>query len=103
MKNPLTPAGIEPATFRFVAQHLNHCTTAVPILGRWKFNYLKLGPCIVLYTNPVSTAEKYNEETTNECVTWVTKRKWRDFTLCFGNYEVQWLVESLSTDGVTTA
>ena len=23
MKNPLTPAGIESATFRFVAQHLN--------------------------------------------------------------------------------
>ena len=32
MKNPLTPAGIEPATFRFVAQHLNHCATAVPNL-----------------------------------------------------------------------
>jgi len=30
MKNPLTPAGIEPATFRFVARHLNHCATAVP-------------------------------------------------------------------------
>jgi len=30
MKNPLTPAGIKPATFRFVAQHLNHCATAVP-------------------------------------------------------------------------
>ena len=30
MKNPLTPAGIEPATFRFVAQHLSHCATAVP-------------------------------------------------------------------------
>ena len=29
MKNPLTPAGIEPATFRFVAQHPNHCTTAM--------------------------------------------------------------------------
>ena len=29
MKNPLTPAGIEPATFRFVAQHLNHCATSV--------------------------------------------------------------------------
>ena len=26
----MTPAGIEPATFRFIAQHLNHCTTAVP-------------------------------------------------------------------------
>jgi len=30
MKNPLTPARIEPATYRFVAQHLNHCATAVP-------------------------------------------------------------------------
>ena len=33
MKNPLTLAGIEPATFRFLAQHLNHCATAVPL--RW--------------------------------------------------------------------
>jgi len=24
MKTPLTPAGIEPATFRLVVQHLNH-------------------------------------------------------------------------------
>jgi hypothetical protein len=32
MKNPptLTPAAIEPATFRFVAQHLNNCATAFP-------------------------------------------------------------------------
>ena len=30
MKNRMTLAGIEPATFRFVAQHLNHCATAVP-------------------------------------------------------------------------
>jgi len=30
-KAPMTPCGIEPATFRFVAQHLNHCATAVPI------------------------------------------------------------------------
>ena len=28
-ENPLTPAGIEPATFRFVAQHTKHCSTAV--------------------------------------------------------------------------
>ena len=37
-KNPLTLAGIEPATFRFVAQHLNHCATAVPTVYeiRWK-------------------------------------------------------------------
>ena len=30
MKNPLTLAGIEPATFWFVSQHLNHCATVVP-------------------------------------------------------------------------
>ena len=35
MKNPLTLAGFEPATFRFVAQHLNHCATAVPPKGEY--------------------------------------------------------------------
>jgi len=27
----MAPAGIEPATFRFVAQHINLCATAVPL------------------------------------------------------------------------
>ena len=26
----MTLSGIEPATFQFVAQHLNHCATSVP-------------------------------------------------------------------------
>ena len=30
-KIPVTPSGIEPATIRYVAQHLNHCATAVPL------------------------------------------------------------------------
>jgi len=30
MKNPPTLDAIEPGTFRFVPQHLIHCTTAVP-------------------------------------------------------------------------
>jgi hypothetical protein len=32
----MTPSGIEPVTFQFVAQHLNHCATAVP----WSFMYI---------------------------------------------------------------
>jgi hypothetical protein len=31
MKNSMTPSGIEPATFWFVVQYLNHCATAVPL------------------------------------------------------------------------
>jgi len=39
---PMTPSGIEPATFRFVAQHLNHCAIAVPHGGgRW-VKYMKV-------------------------------------------------------------
>jgi len=41
MKNPLTPAGIKPATFRFVTQHLNHCATAVPLChGYWSLLFV---------------------------------------------------------------
>ena len=39
MKNPVTPAGIEPATFRFEAQHLNHCATAVPLYSTIKIKF----------------------------------------------------------------
>jgi hypothetical protein len=34
-KVPVTPSEIEPATFRFVAQCLNHCATAYPITLGW--------------------------------------------------------------------
>jgi len=37
MKNPLTPAEIELATFRFVAQHLNDCATAVLVYHHYSF------------------------------------------------------------------
>jgi len=41
MKIPMTPAGIEPATFRFLARHLNHCATAVPLKLRLQFKIIK--------------------------------------------------------------
>jgi hypothetical protein len=34
----MTPSGIEPVTFRFVAQHLNHSATAV-LLGEKQYFY----------------------------------------------------------------
>ena len=41
MKNPVTLAGIEPATSRFVSQSLNHCATAVPVDKGKKRKYLE--------------------------------------------------------------
>ena len=40
MKNPLTPAGIDPATFRFVSQQLNHRATVVPFYSVMEYNFL---------------------------------------------------------------
>ena len=50
-KVPVTPAGIEPATFRFVAQHLNHCVTAVPDF-RIYTTYYKDPACWSLNSTP---------------------------------------------------
>ena len=38
-KIPMTPSGIEPATFRFVAQYLKHCATAIPHRNRYRKIY----------------------------------------------------------------
>jgi hypothetical protein len=35
----MTPSGIEPATFRFVAQYLNHCATAFPMILYTDINF----------------------------------------------------------------
>ena len=37
---PMTPSGIEPTTFRFVTQRLNHCATAVPNRNEYQEYFL---------------------------------------------------------------
>ena len=39
----MTPSGIEPPTFRFAAQYLNRCATAVPQILLWHTNIFFVG------------------------------------------------------------
>ena len=57
-KIPTTPSGIEPATFRFVAQRLNHCATAVPS-----------NTCV----NLNSTLPRYNKTSVSNKTDWLYK------------------------------
>jgi len=63
MENPLTPAGIEPATFRSVAQHLNHCATAVP--SKLEFETFKLrrqdASCHYIFVVSLSPCGRYQD------------------------------------------
>jgi hypothetical protein len=42
----MTPSGIEPATFRFVAQYLNHCAT---ISGPQKYSHINFNLVLTVH------------------------------------------------------
>jgi len=71
-KIPVIPNGIEPATFRFVAQHLNHCATVVYLAGLRKNNNstvrgIQLSSCEGVQTSipRVYTAALYRKGTSD--------------------------------------
>ena len=64
MKNPLTQAGIEPATFRFVAQHLNHCATAVPLLRQYT---TKISPVLLYIHSGHIMATRFDRKRSSSC------------------------------------
>jgi len=76
MKNPLTPGGIEPVTFQFVAQHLNHCATAVP---PYIYVYIYIYRHTHSYTAFVIEKAILNETATTECVLYCLAAK---FSMC---------------------
>ena len=66
MKNPMISAGIEPATSRFVAQHLNHCATAVP--GMQKFDHIYVG-----FRDGVVDVDTKDVITRSTCYSWYVR------------------------------
>jgi len=47
----MTPSGIEPATYRFVAQYLNYCATAVPEFLRGQLKNTLSPLCVMSVEN----------------------------------------------------
>ena len=63
----MTPSGIEPATFRFVAQHLNHCATAVTngkirFIIYYEYYYLHVSVAVTtIIRGPIQKTIKYDK------------------------------------------
>ena len=88
-KIPMTPSGIEPATFQFVAQHLNHCATTVPNWNEYQEYFLvgKGSWCIGLTTLPPSCADCLESRSLNLLEPFGPVQAWNGITLPFTLYE----------------
>jgi len=82
-KIPMTPSGIEPATFRFVAQHLNHCGIAV-LIYIYVYIYICMYVCIYIYI------ERERERAFWTSLFWITGRRSGLFPGIFGRQECKY-------------
>ena len=66
----MTPSGIEPATFRFVTQHLNHCVTSAPKVFEWSTIIINYHVITNVYYYIISAQQNYcnsNEGFPEDC------------------------------------
>jgi hypothetical protein len=85
---PMTPSGIEPVTFRFVAQYLNHCATAVPTLTVYRPYFSEYGIFNKTHGRAMFTICLQNKCSSRLYHTWVLVKETAMplSTLCFWNY-----------------
>jgi hypothetical protein len=85
-KIPMTPSEIEPATFRFVAQYLNHCAT---ISGPRTLNKSK---AIFGILRSVDRASRYNSGKWPTCSTFLLSYTFISFLTCTpdGHLHTRW-------------
>ena len=81
----MTPAGIEPATFRFVAQHLNHCATAVCCT---KKHWLSLYPFQLCLVHGLLMSGNLNASSDDPKHLW----KWKDNYTMSSNVVTNWFI-----------
>jgi hypothetical protein len=59
----MTPSDIDPATFRFVAQYLNHCATVCPLVMKRALQFLETSVNIYQSTKPDDAGDLILQQT----------------------------------------